>query len=376
MDLGRRETGVGRGYARRHGRLIRQSRKRRASAIMVGFHGVLPSRRGRGIEAMKLLDRFRELPVLWRVFIVDALVLVAAATLLATGPVTVSDPVHIREVAALTAGLGLMLVVTLVLLRRTLRPLEKLTETMRRIDPLSPGRRVEVENAGADVAALATAFNDMLDRLETERRESAQMALSVQESERRRVARELHDEVGQTLTAMLLQIEGIAAELPAGVRDELEELRETTRTGAEDVRRIAQRLRPEALDELGLQSALLALSGGFAEQARVETQRRIERDIELTKQEELVVYRVAQEALTNIARHADAKHAEISLCRENGDVVLRVRDDGQGADPAQLRSSYGIRGMRERAMLIGAALSVDSAPGRGTEVVLRLAGGD
>ena len=325
---------------------------------------------------MKLLERFRELPVLWRVFVVDALVLVVAAALLAGGPVTVSDPVHIREVAALTAGLGVMLVVTLVLLRRTLRPLEKLTETMRRIDPLSPGRRVEVENAGADVAALATAFNDMLDRLETERRESAQMALSVQESERRRVARELHDEVGQTLTAMLLQIEGIAAELPAGVRDELEELRETTRTGAEDVRRIAQRLRPEALDELGLQSALLALSGGFAEQARVETERRIERDIELSKQEELVVYRVAQEALTNIARHAGAKHAEISLGRENGSVVLRVRDDGVGADAAQLRSSYGIRGMRERAMLIGAALTVDSSPGRGTEVVLRVGGND
>src|SRR3954453_266527 len=126
-----------------------------------------------------LLERFRELPVLWRVFVVDALVLVAAAVLLAVGPVPVSGPVHIREVAALTAGLGLMLVVTLVLLRRTLRPLEKLTETMRRIDPLSPGRRVVVEAAGADVAALAAAFNDMLDRLETERRESARMALSV-----------------------------------------------------------------------------------------------------------------------------------------------------------------------------------------------------
>ena len=321
---------------------------------------------------MRLVERFHALPVLWRVFIVDAVVLVAAVIVLASGPVTVSDPVHIREVAALTGGLVLMLGVTLILFRRTLRPLHKLTETMRRVDPFSPGRRVVVEDAGADVAALATAFNDMLDRLEAERRESAQMALSVQEAERRRVARELHDEVGQTLTAILLQIQGIAADVPANLRDELEELRETARTGAEDVRRIAQRLRPEALDDLGLQSALLALSNGFADQAHVETDRQIERDLELTTQEELVVYRVAQEALTNIARHADAKHAELSLGHENGNIVLRVRDDGQGAEPAQLHSSYGIRGMRERAMLIGAALSIDSAPGRGTEIVLRL----
>lgn len=321
---------------------------------------------------MKLLTRFRALPVLWRVFLVDAVVLVVAMIMLASGPLTVSDPVHAREIAALTAGLALMLAVTLVLFRRTLRPLETLTETMRRIDPLSPGRRVVVENAGADVAALATAFNDMLDRLETERRESARMALSVQEAERRRVARELHDEVGQTLTAMLLQIEGIAADVPDALRDELEELRETARIGAEDVRRIAQRLRPEALDELGLQSALLALSSGFAEQARVQTERRIERDLPLTTQEELVVYRVAQEALTNVARHAAAAHVDISLGRENGGVVLRVRDDGRGAGADALRSSYGIRGMRERALLIGGALAVDSAPGRGTEVVLRV----
>jgi two-component system sensor histidine kinase UhpB len=320
---------------------------------------------------MKLLARFRALPVLWRVFLVDAVVLVVAVILLASGPVTVSDPVHIREVAALAGGLALMLVVTLVLFRRTLRPLEKLTETMRRIDPLSPGRRVVVEDAGADVAALATAFNDMLDRLETERRESARMALSVQEAERRRVARELHDEVGQTLTAMLLQIEGISPEIPDGLRDELEELRETARTGAEDVRRIAQRLRPEAL-EMGLQSALLAMSSGFADQTQVETDRRIERDLPLSTQEELVVYRVAQEALTNVARHAGAQHAELSLTHENGSVVLRVRDDGAGADPAELDSSYGIRGMRERAMLIGAQLSIESAPGRGTEIVLRI----
>src|SRR5947209_11047577 len=214
---------------------------------------------------MRALVRFRNLPVLWRVFIVDAVVVVVAAVLLATGPLTISDPVQLTEAAALAVALALTLSVTLFLLRRTLRPLETLTDTMRRIDPLAPGRRVVVEHADRDVEALAAAFNDMLERLETERRESARTALMVQEGERSRIARELHDEVGQTLTAMLLQVEGIASEVPDHVRGELEELRETARTGAEDVRRIAQRLRPEAPDELGLQRARLALSSRFAE---------------------------------------------------------------------------------------------------------------
>jgi two-component system sensor histidine kinase UhpB len=310
--------------------------------------------------------------VFWRVFLVDVVVLGVATILLTVTPITISAPIKLDQLAVLLAGLATMLLLSLGLLYRTLRPLKTLTETMRRVDPMSPGKRVVVEGAGADVATLSTAFNEMLDRLETERRESARAALSVQEAERRRIARELHDEVGQTLTAMLLQIEGLATEVPENVRDEVEELRETARTGAEDVRRIAQRLRPEALDELGLHSALLALVAGFAEQAKVPTERRIARDLPLTPEQELVVYRVAQEALTNIARHAQARHAELRLGEENGSVVLKVGDDGAGAHPAQLMSSYGIRGMQERAMLIGGTLKVDSDPGRGTHVVLRI----
>jgi len=144
--------------------------------------------------------------------------------------------------AILVAGLAVMLLVSVALLGRALRPLATLTETMHRIDPLSPGRRVAIDAADGDVAALSDAFNRMLERLENERRDSARSALSVQEAERRRVADELHDDVGQTLTAMLLQIERVTAGLPEEQRGELDELRETARAGAHDVRRIAQRL--------------------------------------------------------------------------------------------------------------------------------------
>jgi two-component system, NarL family, sensor histidine kinase UhpB len=260
--------------------------------------------------------------------------------------------------------------VTTVLLQRTLRPLETLTQTMRQIDPLAPGRRVDVGDAGADVTDLARAFNAMLERLEEERLASGRRALSIQESERRRVARELHDEVGQTLTAMLLQVEGLAGSIPPEARTELEELRETARTGAEEVRRIAQRLRPEALEELGLQAAMLALLDGVAAQAHIHCEHAIERDLPLNADDELVVYRVAQEALTNVVRHANATKVSLSLSADRGAVVLRVADDGRGIPPELLDSSFGIRGMRERALLIGATIDVRSRPGAGTTVEL------
>src|SRR5688500_15569912 len=178
---------------------------------------------------------------------------------------------------------------------------------MRQHDPLEPGRRAEV-SGDPDVVALAQTFNDMLDRLETERRDSARQALTVQEAERQRIARELHDEVGQTLTGVMLQIEGLAANIPDDLRDQLEELRETARHGAEEVRRIARRLRPDALEELGLRSALAALSSGFERHARVPVVRRLAPDVDVAPEVELVIYRVAQEALTNVARHAGAAH--------------------------------------------------------------------
>jgi two-component system sensor histidine kinase UhpB len=194
----------------------------------------------------------------------------------------------------------------------------------------------------------------------------------VQEGERKRVARELHDEVGQTLTAMMLQIESLAAKIPDGLRSELDELRETTRLGAMDVRRIAVRLRPEALEDLGLQSALSTLATTFGEHAGLQIDRRLQRVGALSEEQELVVYRVAQEALTNVARHARADRVELSLGEAAGEVTLRVSDDGRGLPPHALASATGIRGMRERAMLIGAQLSIGPSGEGGTEVALRV----
>jgi two-component system sensor histidine kinase UhpB len=316
-------------------------------------------------------ERIDAMPVLWRVFLTNAMVFAVALGLLALAPVTVSIPIAATELIVLICGMVALLVIDLILLRPAFRPLHRLAQSMREIDPLRQGRRAPIVG-GPDVRALAHTFNEMLDRLETERRESARQALMVQEGERQRVARELHDEVGQTLTAIMLQIESLSPKIPADLQDELDELRETARLGAEDVRRIAVRLRPEALEDLGLQSALSSLATSFGDHAGVRIERDLERVPPLSEEQELVIYRVAQEALTNVARHARATSTELSLCRTNGEVTLRVRDDGRGLPQRAESSSTGIRGMRERAMLIGAQLSIGPADGGGTEVVLRV----
>ena len=310
-------------------------------------------------------------PLFWRVFWGNAAVLVVVVLSLVFGPLQMSAPLTLTESISLLAGVALALAISLMLMRPAFRPFDHLADHMRRRDPLVPGERVDIEG-GPKVTALAHAFNEMLDRLEAEQRESAHRALLVQEGERQRVARELHDEVGQTLTGVMLQVEGLSSRIPEELRDDLDELRETARSGAEDVRRIVRSLRPEALEDLGLPSALAALATAFHDQAGVRVERRLEAGLPLSEEQELVFYRVAQEAITNVARHAAATRVEIQLRRADAGVLLMVRDDGVGVTPPANGSSHGIRGMRERAMLIGAQLTIDRPPGGGTEVRLVL----
>jgi two-component system, NarL family, sensor histidine kinase UhpB len=334
----------------------------------VGAVGVDQARRKRLVPR---LERHRT-TLFWRLFAAFAGVLALSVAVLIFAPIRVSVPTALNEVGVLLVGFVLALAIYFVLLRRVLAPLERLTRLMRRIDPLAPGQRIAVGDGDDQVVALAHAFNDMLDRLEDERRESALRALAAQERERRRIARELHDEIGQTLTGLVLRSETIARRGPPALRGDLEELREAARRGAEDVRSIAQRLRPEALDELGLQAALTALTATIGRQSGLQIERAIEPGLAMSAEEELVIYRVAQEALTNVVRHAHASHVTLTLGRDPDAVVLAVTDDGIGL-PRSARGEWtGVRGMRERALLIGADLVVRAVPPRGTDVRLRI----
>src|SRR5450755_1671150 len=317
----------------------------------------------------------RYLPLFERVAGMNALLLIAAVavTIVVLAPHKISSFAINEEVVVLVAALALVVFVNLYLLRRVVRPLQALTALARRVDLAGPGERMPGADPTSEAGELALTFNEMLARLEAERREATGRVLAGQEAERLRIAQELHDQVGQELTAVLLVLSRVQAHVAPEVRAEILEVQDAVRASLEDVRRIALELRPEALDDLGLISALAVLCERFAERSGLAVTQRIADELpELEPETELVVYRVAQEALTNVARHSGSERAELKLDRVDGAVTLSVRDAGRGL-PVGSAPGAGIRGMRERAALIGATLEISDVPdGWGCEVRLEV----
>jgi two-component system, NarL family, sensor histidine kinase UhpB len=306
-----------------------------------------------------------------RVFLLNAALLVGAGVLVALSPITVSTPVKVFDEVVLGVGILLLLVANYLLLRPAFKPLERLAERMRNVDLLRPGRRLE-PSGSPEIVELVRSFNEMLDRLETERRESGRRALAAQEAERKRIAAELHDEIGQSMTGVLLLLDQLAREVPEERREVFTEAQEATRESVDEVRRIAQELRPELLEHLGLVSALKSLATRFTEQAGLELEWDFARSLPpLTPDAELALYRVAQESLTNVARHAEASRVWLSLQPGRDSVVLQVVDDGRGMNGGAANGG-GLRGMRERAVLVGAALAIKPARTGGVEVRLEV----
>lgn len=306
-----------------------------------------------------------------RVLITNTVLLVLAP--LVAGFVRASRAGHFDGRFALVAGVPVMLlwVINFYFLRGAFTPLRTLSEFADRVDLLHPGRRLKLQSRTAEVVVLTDAINRMLARLEQEQRSSTRRAVAAQESERQRIAQELHDEVGQTLTAVLLELDHAAKRAPQELREQLMRTLEGARTSLEDVRRIAIELRPEALDEFGLPGALVTLSERLGQRAELAIEREIQRDLPpLSEEQELVIYRVAQEALTNVARHSGSRTARLVLRRDDGRVSLDVIDHGRGL--ADAHPGTGVVGMRERANLVGGLLSITGGRDGGTVVHLTL----
>ena len=282
------------------------------------------------------------------------------------------DPQPTRgQLVVLVGGLLVMLVANAWLVRFSLRPLRRLSELMSIVDILEPGRRLDPA-ATAEVAAVISTFNSTLDRLEGERRQSMHRVLAAQEAERRRIAQELHDQIGQNLTAVVLELKRVRERIDPSEAEALADAQELARESLEELRRISYELRPAALDDLGLASALASLCSGIERRAGIDGRARGRQATlpALDGQVELAVYRVVQEALTNAARHAQCKTVRVSLGPAAGDVLLRVSDDGIG-----MNGSFpggGMRGMRERAVAVGATLETRPGAGGGTEVSMRI----
>ncbi|MDW5596981.1 histidine kinase [Conexibacter stalactiti] len=310
--------------------------------------------------------------LLQRIFVLNVAVFVLAGLVLALTPATVSAEIARLEAVVLLAVLAAVSAVDFVLLRRALAPLRRLSGLMEEVEPLHPGRRLSTEESPAEIRGLTAAFNRMLARLEEERRSSVERSLTAQEAERLRVARELHDGIGQSLTALMLQIDRVAKDAPPPLRAELASAREATRALMGEVRDVAIRLRPEALDDLGLHDALAALCDRLGEQSGVAVGLTVAPGLpELSPQAELVIFRVAQEALTNTLRHAGAETVELTLALGDDDALtLLARDDGRGVGDSV--PGAGIQGMHERALLLGGHCALSTPAAGGTEVRLTL----
>lgn len=317
--------------------------------------------------------RRRYLSLLYRVAGINVvLVLVAVgATIVVLVPGHEASYRIDEEGVAVLATVVFVVVLNLFLLQQVVRPLRRLTAVARTVDLSEPVPALAEAQPDSEAGELAMTFNEMLGRLQAERREATGRVLAGQEAERLRIAQELHDQVGQDLTAALLLLSRVEARAPAELRAAVAEAQDSVRASLEDVRRIGIELRPEALDDLGLESALAVLCDRFAQRSGLEVSFEVTDALpELSANAELVLYRVAQEALTNVARHSGSHHATLSLRLDQGQLVLTVRDQGKGLD-AGMTDGSGIRGMRERAGLIGAAIVVRGA-GPGTEVTLRV----
>jgi two-component system sensor histidine kinase UhpB len=309
--------------------------------------------------------------LLHRVAALNVLLVLAtvAVTVAVLAPSKISAFALDEEVAVLVGAVAVVIAANVLAVRRLVGPVQALTALARRVDLTAP-ERMPTPDAGSEAGELAATFNDMLARLEAERREASRVALDAQEAERLRIAQELHDQVGQGLTAVLLGLSRIQTHSADGPRDEILAVQDVVRASLEDVRRIAIELRPEALDDLGLASALAVLAERFSERVGLSVSMAIATDLPtLSREAELVIYRVAQEALTNVARHSGARGAEMSLWRDNGWLRLAVRDRGRGLQTNDTPGT-GRRGMRERAALIGAALEVSNLTPSGCEVRL------
>ena len=309
----------------------------------------------------------RSTRLFWRVFLLDASLLTAVAVALLVTPITISFPIRLTEALIVIAGLVVLLVANALLLRQAFRPLQRLVERMLVVDLLRPGQRLPEEH-GDEIGMVVRAFNGMLDRLEAERTQSGRRLLEAQEAERSAIARDLHDEVGQLLTGVLLQLQSVEDNNPAG----LGAAQDAVRQALDEVRRISRELRPPMLDELGLLSALRELATTFERVAGTHVNRDFADELPVLEPSvELAIYRVVQESLTNVARHAEAASVDLAVEADSTRVVVVVLDDGIGIAPT-VTDTAGLRSMRERAVLIGAALSIAPGPRGGTQVRLEI----
>ncbi|HWS84226.1 MAG TPA: sensor histidine kinase [Ktedonobacteraceae bacterium] len=332
------------------------------------------------------LQRF-QLSLFEKVILVNSLLIIGGAlACLWVTSANVESRHYLIDTSFIVVITVISLAINVLLMRASFRPLFSLLRTIRAVSTGQTGARASTTPFDSEMSELASAFNTMLDRLEAMRREQAMLILQAHEEERQRVALELHDESSQELTALLVHIEILSQALRT-VPDTMviQDLREQLHAGfasltnlaqntLESLRMLALQLRPGVLDDLGLFAAFrwLAEDGRQRLKLAVDLQMNEEGYPPLGRHApdlyETVLFRIAQESLTNVARHAHAQQVSISLQQQQDVIRLLIHDDGCGYDTSKPHAGLGLLGMRERAAAVGGALTITSQPGHGTTV--------
>lgn len=317
------------------------------------------------------------MPVLYRILIANCVLLLVGAllgTALASG---IKGPNRSSVlVGFIITGLLLSIVVNFVLLKIAFYPLARLRVTMRRVEAGDLTLRAMISGYDPDADALASAFNHMLDRLDEAARTRSSQILRAQEEERKRIARELHDETSQALTSLLISLALLenTAQEPAA-RAQISQVRDIAHQTLRAIRNLSIDLRPSALDDLGLLPALRWYIKEYQQKVGIPVAFAAHGFKDRYASEiETALYRIVQEALTNIAKHAKATHITIDLVEEGHQALAHIEDNGRGFEAATLLKTptnergLGLVGMRERAALLDGSVEIASTKGQGTTI--------
>ncbi|MCL6106517.1 MAG: sensor histidine kinase [Actinobacteria bacterium] len=279
-----------------------------------------------------------------------------------------------------TSGVSLSILINFLMVKMAFRPLDDVNDAIKAIRAGHRGIRIPESTDDPQIEDLSRSLNRMINTMENARKRAAASVIKAQEEERRRIARELHDETSQSLTGLIIGIKMLEETAPASqpdLRERLFSIKDLAHQTLNEVHTMAVRLRPSILDDLGLPAALRSYAKEFSENIGIPVEVQLMALTErLTPELETVLYRVVQEALTNVARHSGATRCRVTLRRKENHVQGMIEDNGKGFDAAAAMASedrgrgLGLHGMKERIELVGGSLEFDSRPGEGTSIFL------
>lgn len=335
-----------------------------------------------------LYTRLKRTPIFYRIAIGNAVIIVAGAIIgtVLTRLLTNIAATLWHFVLFASIGIVISLILNFTIIQAALHPLLELRQIVKRIQAgQAEVAQLALEDTDPDIHRLTLALNSLITQLETSNQQLrvlSERAINAQEDERKRIARSLHDDTGQSLSTLIINLERLENHLPADPGELVDRLRSTRQMAAESLeclRSIIYDLRPAILDDLGLLPAIRWYARTNLEGAGIQVELIFPDELPFLSQPlTTTLFRISQEGVNNIIRHSHAKNACISLGVQENEVYLQIKDDGHGFEPNVLRNEaiemqhWGLIGIQERVELVGGKMSISSDPAHGTILLVKV----